>query len=115
MKKLNLATGGHPLRLNDIVHLQDGVIDALKGVVNGLGANNQNLILQGCVTSGVFPVSLSAGYIYYSGEVYPVDAQTLPALAIGQVYYFQVEEVVVSPSPVSYQNSTPKMYMLEEE
>lgn len=108
MKKLNTFTGGHPLRLDDIAHLQDGVIDALKGVVNGLGANNQNLILQGCVTSGFAPISLSAGYIYFNGEVYPVDAQTLPILAIGQSYYFTVEEVVVSPSPVTYQDSSSK-------
>lgn len=108
MKKLNFFTGGHPLRLDDLNHLQDGIIDAIKGVVNGLGANNQNLILQGCVVSGVSPQVISAGYIYFNGEVYPVDSQTLPFLAFGESYYFQVEELTVSPSPVTYQDTVAK-------
>lgn len=102
MKKLNTFTGGHPLRLDDIAHLQDGIIDALKGVVNGLGANNQAFVLQGCTFPT--PTTIAAGYIYWNGEVYPVDAGPKPALFLGAQYYWQVQEITVAPSPVIYQD-----------
>ncbi len=105
MQKLNLYQGGHPYQADDLGVLQAGIIDALKGVVNGLGGNNQSFILQG-VVPGVLPGIYSAGYIYYNGEVYPVDARaTALALGMGHAYYWQVEEVTITPSPVVYQDT----------
>lgn len=106
MQKLELTTGGHPFQIDDINVLQDGIIDALKGVVNGLGANNQSFILQG-VVDGVSPGIYTSGYIYYNGEVYPVDSHaTAIILGLGHQYYWQIEEQVISPSPVTYQDSS---------
>lgn len=101
MKKLDLFTGGHPLKVDDLALLQDGVIDALKGVCNGLGTGNQAFILSGVVTSGL---TISAGYIYFNGEVYPFDAQGIVALLLGQQLYYEVVEDVLPPSPVTYQD-----------
>lgn len=102
MKKLNTFTGGHPLKLDDLAYLQAGVIDALKGVVDGLGTNSQNFILQGVV---VTTFTYTGGYIYFNGEIYPVDAGSVPPLGLGHQYYWQVDEVTESPSPTTYQNS----------
>ena len=106
MEKLNLYTGGHPFQVDDLKTLQDGVIDALKGVVDGLSGNNQSFILQG-VVNGAFPGIYTLGYIYFNGEVYPVDAHpTTLFLSYGHQFYWQVEEVVISPSPVTYYDTT---------
>lgn len=103
MKKLNLSTGGHPFQVDDLTTLQDGIIEALRGVVDGLGSNNQAFILQGCTQTGL---TINAGFIFWNGEIYPVDTHPKPGLFLGAQYYWQVQEVVLSPSPVTYQDST---------
>lgn len=107
MQRLNLYTGGHPFQSDDLQIMQDGIIDVLKGMCIGLGNSNQAYII-----SGISPAGLghTAGYIYYNGEVYPVDAVgSLPALFIGAQRYWQIVENTIAPSPVTYQDLTSKI------
>jgi microcystin-dependent protein len=101
MEKLNIFTGGHPFQVDDLVTMQAGTIDALNGICAGLGNPFSAYILTGCVHTGLV---MSAGYIFFQGEVFPVDSQAFPFLTIGQSMYWVVQEVVIAPSPVTYQN-----------
>lgn len=112
MQKLEFFTGGHPLQIDDLVHLQAGVIDVFKGMCEGLRGSSQAFIIQGCETtigSGNFTVS--TGYIYYNGEVYPFDGGTFSTPApVGQTYYWIPDTTInantlLAPSPVLYQDS----------
>ncbi len=103
MEKLNLFTGGHPFQVDDLATMQAGTIDALNAICVGLGNPFSAYVLTGCVNSGL---SMSAGYIFFMGEVFPVDTQSVPLLALGESLYWVIQEVVIAPSPVTYQNSS---------
>lgn len=109
MQELNLSTGGHPLRIDDILHLQSGIIDALKGICEGLGLGNSTYFLSGCNVSVnilLAQQTVSPGYIYHNGKIYPLDTPVTVPLSLlpGQVAYWYIEQQVLSPSPVTYQD-----------
>lgn len=106
MQKLNLYQGGHPFQADDLKIMQDGIIDVLKGMCIGLGNNNQAYIISGILPAGL---GTTAGYIYYNGEVYPVDAAGALAMFVGQQRYFQIQEQTLAPSPVNYQDTNSRI------
>lgn len=110
MKKLVTTTGGHPLRLDDVKLLQDATIE---GTIATVDAICRTYATTGVYLSGVnFTVvglntTASAGYIYYQGEIYPVDLQTVTvAIGGGLTRYWEIVEEVMAPSPVTYKDTT---------
>ena len=119
MRKLITTTGGHPLQLDDITLLQTATIENNAAICEGLCANysSTGVYLTGCIfiNSGnpqspliqPYPsgTTVTAGSIYYNGETYPVDAQAVPVLPLGHSLYWQVQQQILAPSPVVYQDS----------
>lgn len=110
MKKLVTTTGGHPLKLDDLKLLQDANIEGVTGILEGLclGYSSTGVILNGAEFSIVGPnLACSAGNIYWNGEIYPVDVQTVTlAMSPGFSRYWQVQQQVLPPSPATYQDTT---------
>jgi len=101
MKKLQLFTGGHKYRNDDIKIVQDGLIEALNGVCKSIGLNTNTFIMQGCTWTSFGPsITVNAGFIYHNGEIYPVDAHN--CTITGNTLYWVVETEVLPPSPVTY-------------
>lgn len=106
MQQLNLYTGGHPLKLDDILHLQTGVIDALKGICDGIGLGVGTYILAGCeITATVLQTTVNPGYIYHNGIIYPFDGFIYNNVVTpGFIRYWFIEQQILSPSPTTYQD-----------
>jgi microcystin-dependent protein len=109
MKKIQMFQGGHPFHNDDLLHMQEGLIEAIKAVVEAIASvgdtpNANAYILKGVVETGNV-TSYTSGYIYYNGEVFEVIDGT-PLLSIGNQgeYYWEVEQSTVTPSPVTYQD-----------
>jgi len=95
MKKLNPQTGGHPFRLDDLIHVQNGLIEDAAGLASAF--NNGNFIaLQGCAVTGVNN-SVTAGYIYYNNEIFKVPATVVGVFAFGNSMYWKIVEVTEQP------------------
>lgn len=93
-KLITTNNGGFPLELDDIRFEQDAIRDAFYGLISGFGiAPADSFILSGCQVTGspVPGAAYSAGYLCLNGEVFKVDAATLPAQAGGEVYYWDAE------------------------
>jgi hypothetical protein len=91
MKKINPQTGGHPFRLDDVIHVQNGLIENSAGLASAF--NNGNAIaLQGCVVTGINH-NVSAGYIYYNNEIFKVPATSVGVFVFGNSIYWKIVEV----------------------
>jgi hypothetical protein len=98
MKKIdlsNISTGvGMPIKSGVLSHLQSAyqeVIDAIvKGNIGGGYDPTKYYVLYGCVNSTTAPIyTVSAGAIFFNGEIYLVDAFTFTAtgsnVAVGTI------------------------------
>lgn len=119
MKSLKLFTGGHPLKLDDLVHVQDGFKEALIAMMKGLLTNGTpvpNCILFGCTftqygTSSFFDISTGAvvldGEICLFGGVIGIDLDAV------QMVWTPLDTYPVS-NPVAYlPPTTPKNVHLD--
>jgi len=107
MNRLAIETGGHPFLDDDLMHIQDGIKEALKGIASGFGGN---FILSGCVVKEVGPaVTVTEGYIVLNGEVYYVEADAFTKFPlISPNLYWQVSETNSAVDPVVYEDGTSK-------
>ena len=111
MRKLDTSavttTVGFPVKSGTWVHLQAAYQEALTALANSiigrLPDNNNFYILYGCVNTGTYPTyNISAGAIYYSGEVYLVDATTFNAGALVAVGNIVTTNFVTNADPVLF-------------
>jgi hypothetical protein len=105
MKKLITQNlGGHLLSLDDFRHMQEGVYESLEAMTKSLlPSGSDRCILFGCIlTVAGSDYSLSAGAIFYQGEIYPVDAQTG---VINGVPYWVLSTSYAPFNPVTYNDS----------
>ena len=77
MKLNNIGQGGHKFRMDDMVHLQTGVIDCLKAlsktVGNNIPGNANYFILDGAIiTQSGGSTFITDGWIYWNGEICPI-------------------------------------------
>ena len=88
MRKIDssfIATASaQPFKQGTWVHLQSAYQEAITAIVNNLmGGVLDNVsvyVLYGCVNSGTYPTyTVTAGAVYYAGEIYLVDAFTFTA------------------------------------
>lgn len=98
MDKHKVLTGGQiDFTLDELVLESSSAQDALTELVKSL-ANGANIIVQGVsavITNGV-SAQVSAGWIYYAGELVKVEAQTVAHNSgiAGNLYQFNIVEVV---------------------
>ncbi|MEM6298971.1 MAG: hypothetical protein AAF740_09825 [Bacteroidota bacterium] len=98
MKKLRLFQGGHPNSNDDYDHVQEGLTESIAEMVESLLPSGVNrCILNGCAYDGT---NLTAGAVYYQGEIYGVAAQALTA-NVADVW-FVIEETVRNNTDVVY-------------
>lgn len=99
-----------PLKAGTLVHLQLAYQEALTALGNAVVGRLQDLnnlyVLYGCVNSGSgLTYNISAGAIYYNGEVYLVDAVAFTAaagqVAVGNIVTTQYN---VNADPVTFTN-----------
>ena len=103
MKRIQVFTGGHPFKADDLAVMSDGLLDAFKAICEGL-TGGATRILSGCsITSDNGPVT--AGWVYHNGEIYPVDAvASFPekgnvSANSGHPYFVVVEELLSPSTP----------------
>lgn len=84
MKKLKTSdistTVGFPVKSGTLQHIQAAYQEAMSSIIQGLGVDLSKVtILYGCVNStpGGATFTISAGAVFYNGEIYLVDAATL--------------------------------------
>jgi microcystin-dependent protein len=98
--------GGHPLRLDDLLHLQNGVEDNVANWAKAQGAVNDNFILHGAevaLNSGNWETT--EGAIVLNGEILPHEAQVLAEVP-GELTYWEVEETFTGINPRTYEDTT---------
>lgn len=114
MRKLSTAnitsSAELPIKAGTLVHLQLSYQEALTALGNAVIGRLPDLtrfyVLFGCVNTGSgLDYNISAGAIYYNGEVYLVDATTFTAaagqVAIGNIVTTQYN---VNADPVTFTN-----------
>lgn len=77
MKKLNFPNQSAltPFWTNDLKYLQEGVAEALCAMLKGLGLDNDDFVISGCkITTNGSKVSMTAGWVYFNGEILPARA-----------------------------------------
>jgi microcystin-dependent protein len=97
MRKIIPQTGGHPLRLNDVMLLQGAVIDIATALAGTANAGN-SCVLQGCTVAGN---NIGGGWIYFNGEIYETFSIILPSPSPGQSLYWNVVETTEDPVSLS--------------
>lgn len=112
MKKIDvsalLGTLGAPFLKQTFVHTDEQVkevVDALVKSLIGTYTTNDLIILHGCVITGTTTKAITAGAIYYNGEVYLVDAAS--GLTAGaDTWIFAIVTTYAAGDPVTYDDST---------
>lgn len=80
MNKLNTSfNAAVPVDWDDFAWMQDGIRDALYGLLSAFGIDpDESFILSGCaVTVGPTSATAAAGYLSLNGEILKVEAQTI--------------------------------------
>ncbi len=71
------ATGGAPIYNDDLLLLQNGYLDLLKGYFTNLRSNNrEGAVLTGVVVSTSAAFDTTAGIVFLDGEFYTLPAQS---------------------------------------
>jgi len=103
MKKLLTSfTGGQPIFYpDDLEHIQIGLLESIVEIVktNLVTPTDPNILNGTVVTASAVGISTTAGSIYWNGEVYLVDAQSL--VGFGQLYW-QIVETFLAFNPVQF-------------
>lgn len=113
MKQINTSyetnTARQPLYAQSLQHLQDGYKEAINSLAK-FGIKNYTTgemrILHGCVNSGSYPAySITAGAIYYNGEVYQVPAASFTSTG-SDVAVANVVTTYPSYDPVTFSDGS---------
>lgn len=106
MKDLALLyNGGHPLRIDDINHMQSGINQVLSELAKTFTRGQTKAILIGCKISeltGPDRTVNEAGLIVIDGEIFYLPAETQAGHLVTPQY--QVVESFAAPSPVTYED-----------
>ena len=107
MKQFIPQVGGHDLRLDDFVVMEQAYSEALEGVISALDPTG-NCILSGVNMSGTTTISFTSGYVAFLGEVFSFAAQDLSYVFSSRLFLKVVETVITPSSPVPYEDTTIK-------
>ena len=107
-KTLNLTTGGHQESLDDLIHLQEALSEGQTAGLAAAGLDfSKAYILKGCEISedDAGFANVTAGFIFYNGEVFEVLAQQ--KIPEAQNYGWVLDETDRAGNPVMYANNIP--------
>jgi len=105
MKKFLPGFGGHPIKNDDAMLMQDAYFLGFQAIAS-LFDVSQNIILSGVVpTSNGTTVTTTAGFVSWQGEVYKVAANSFPIVSGGQ-YFLKFVQNTISPSPTEYKDGS---------
>ncbi len=105
MKKNTFHTGGHKPSILDFTHAQDGVVEALKGVILAMSGtmSTTKVVLAGCSStsaSGVY--TIGEGFVYINGEIYYHPVQVIGTPSAGNQIQLGIVESFDSNDPIPY-------------
>lgn len=113
MKQLVGFTGGHPISLDDLLHIQDGAVEALVSMMKGLLSNGltiPNCILYGCgITTypSISDIDVAAGALVLDGEICLFDGVTaFDANVAPNILVFSPVDTYAAGDPVVYANGS---------
>lgn len=113
MKKIRVTdltgTAKAPFIKQTFIHTDEQVKEIADAIVKGLigtYTTNDLIVLYGCVISGAGPYAITAGAIYYNGEVYLVDAASGLTPGGGQTLVFNIVTTYASGDPIKYQDGS---------
>ena len=105
MKKFLPGFGGHPIKNNDAMLMQDAYFLGFQAL-SALLDVSQNIILSGVVaTSNGTTVTTTVGYVAWQGEIYLVAANSFPVISGGQ-YFLKFIQNTIAPSPTEYKDGS---------
>lgn len=96
-KKFIPQQGGHPIKNDDFLIIQDRLLEFMKALGNPYGGSiADGFILSGCeISSDQSNYNITEGYILYDGEILSVPAQSLPLGA--QAYWWELQTSTEQP------------------
>ncbi|MCF8465640.1 MAG: hypothetical protein K9G41_12410 [Flavobacteriales bacterium] len=127
MKKLDLHTGGHPFKNDNLMHVQSAYTEAFDALLSGVLETSLwfNLLphygfrLTGCevtfstTTTTNDTATWTAGWIVMGGEILQVDAGTL--VRTQSYFRWAIVESTLGPDPQSYADgSTPDVHKVSK-
>lgn len=108
MNKFLPVIGGHDLKLDEFMLMQNSYLEGLKALILKLSPTG-NAILKGFTvdTSGV-DVIYTSGYVAIEGEIYSIAAGSFPkSVSPSDFLWLQIVETTITPSsPVTYEDTT---------
>lgn len=109
MKKLKFEKGTiAPFWLQDLEYMQEGIEEALKGIVEGLLLTSSSCIISGCkVTQDNSKISMTSGWAYHQGEILPVKALPETEYSASQVINLKIK--------TEYDNTGSRIILKENE
>ncbi len=114
MKQVKTFTGGHPITVNDIEHMQDGLTEAIIALVKALatdGAAIPNCVLFGfnITASGGGFTTYAPGAAVINGEICQFDGATVASgLTLPNHYVIRTSDTYVAGNPITYGDGSTK-------
>jgi hypothetical protein len=102
--------GGLPIALDDLRWIEEGVKDALKGIVN-YADPTEILIISGCEYSpdridDLGEIVMTEGYILFDGEIFKVPATTQSLTGGNTLFYWDLKTTYDVAGNVVFENSS---------
>lgn len=105
MKKLNTTTGGHPFKLDNLLHMQEGVTESLTALSKAIGQHFKLWGVDVTLTNSNNTATWTAGAIVYDNEVCLVDAGTVTKTSL-QVFRFGTVDSYLAIDPQTYADAS---------
>ena len=111
MKILNISdisnSNAMPVKSGTLQFLQDAHKETVAGLITNILPNPISgtvYIISGCVNSGVLPIhNLSAGVIYYNGEIFNFDGATFTLTGLQKAYArIETTQYLTNADPVQF-------------
>jgi hypothetical protein len=114
MNKFSPVTGGHPLKLDDLMLMQSAYLSGFMGLVDALSPTGSCILKGVKVTTSGSTVTYTDGFVAIAGEVFVVTGSSFPLSSNpSDILYFNPVESPVPPDPTTYQDTSIKNVHLQ--
>jgi hypothetical protein len=109
---LSDITGGNkaPFSKRSLEHINAMPTEVVSGLFSGItnitNFGSEFVIISGCVITGPIPgvITWSSGYVYYQGNIYPVDAGGT-TINIGQTAVWNYADTTITGDPATFSDT----------
>lgn len=109
MNKFLPQTGGHPLKLDDLVLMENSYLSGFSALINAVSGTGNGILSGVVITSDGTNINYTSGYVAIAGEIFIVSAGSfLQSVNPADVIYFNPVQTVIAPSPVTYEDQGSK-------